>query len=98
MVCKKFFAVLMAAVFLLCGALGAFAQVEEDDEVIKVDTALVNVPFSVSDREGRSILGLTAQNFSLSLTEFRSFYRPFFLRTARKHRTADFYFRPIGTF
>lgn len=68
MVCRKSFAVLMMVVFLLCGSSQLFAQVpetNEDDEVIKVDTALVNVPFSVSDREGRSILGLKAENFTL---------------------------------
>ena len=40
------------------------AQTAEDNEVIKVDVALVNVPFSVSDREGRNVLGLTARNFA----------------------------------
>ncbi len=42
-----------------------FAQTTADDdgEVIKVDVALVNIPFSVSDRDGRNIQGLNIKNF-----------------------------------
>lgn len=65
MFCKKAFIVFALSVFCLCGSSLLFAQTAEDDEVIKVDTALVNVPFSVSDREGRSILGLKMENFTL---------------------------------
>jgi Ca-activated chloride channel homolog len=65
MVCRTYFAGLTAVIFFLSGSLHLFAQVPEDDEVIKVETALVNVPFSVSDREGRSILGLKLENFTL---------------------------------
>jgi Ca-activated chloride channel homolog len=63
MVCRRYFLIL--AVILLCGSSALFAQVADDDEVITVDTALVNIPFSVSDREGRSILGLKVENFTL---------------------------------
>ena len=63
MICRKYFLIL--AIFVLCTTSPIFAQTPEDDEVITVDTSLVNVPFSVSDREGRSILGLKAENFTL---------------------------------
>jgi Ca-activated chloride channel homolog len=65
MFCKKSFVILFIFVFSLCTSLSLLAQTEEDDEVIKIDTALVNIPFSVSDRQGRSILGLKAENFTL---------------------------------
>lgn len=59
---KQLFTTITLIIFV---STSLFAQTTEDDEVIKVDVALVNIPFSVSDREGRAILGLTAQNFSL---------------------------------
>lgn len=40
-------------------------EAKEDDEIIKVDTALVNIPFSVRDRTGRGVTGLKAENFTL---------------------------------
>jgi Ca-activated chloride channel homolog len=63
MMFRKYFLIL--ATILLCTVSPIFAQTPEDDEVITVDTSLVNIPFSVSDREGRSILGLKAENFTL---------------------------------
>ncbi len=60
--CRKYLVVL---ILLFCCSSLLFAQVADDDEVLRVDTALVNVPFSVSDREGRSILGLKQENFTL---------------------------------
>jgi Ca-activated chloride channel homolog len=65
MVCRKYSVVLTMLVFLSGGNFCLFAQTAEDDEVIRVDTSLVNIPFSVSDREGRSILGLKAEDFTL---------------------------------
>jgi Ca-activated chloride channel homolog len=62
---RKCFYILMTAVCFLCSSSLLLAQTTEDDEVITVDTALVNVPFSVSDRDGRSILGLKVENFTL---------------------------------
>lgn len=38
---------------------------QNDDEVIKVDVALVNIPVIVSDKYGRNILGLNINNFTL---------------------------------
>ena len=75
MVSRKYLAGLILV--FLCSSSSLFAQVvqptptpeaspnAEDDEVIRVDTALVNVPFSVSDRDGRSILGLKVEDFTL---------------------------------
>lgn len=65
MLSKKFFSVVSLFILFLSVSSTSFAQTPEDDEVIKVDTALVNIPFSVSDREGRGISGLTIQNFTL---------------------------------
>jgi Ca-activated chloride channel homolog len=65
MVCRKYFIGLLPVVFLLCSSSLFFAQTADDEEIIRVETALVNVPFSVSDREGRSILGLKVENFTL---------------------------------
>jgi len=39
--------------------------VEEDDEVIKIETNLVTFPVSVLDREGRFITGLQKQDFQI---------------------------------
>jgi len=50
----------------LCVAciLPTYAQ-EKPDEVIKIDTALVNIPVIVSDRENRYIPGLTLADFKV---------------------------------
>lgn len=42
-----------------------FAQTNDEDEIIKVDVAMVNIPVIVSDKYGRSILGLNIDDFSL---------------------------------
>lgn len=39
--------------------------IEDDDEVIKVDTTLVTIPVSVVDRDGRFIGGLRQQDFQI---------------------------------
>jgi VWFA-related protein len=44
--------------------LSVFAQ-DKPDEVIRVDTALVNIPVIVSDRQNRYIPGLTAADFKV---------------------------------
>lgn len=43
---------------------GLFAQ-SENDEIIKVDVALVNIPVIISDKQGRNISGLGVNDFSL---------------------------------
>lgn len=49
---------------LLCCSF-VFAQDKTDDEVIKVETNLVNVPVIVSDRNNRYVAGLKAENFTV---------------------------------
>lgn len=65
MLAKKFFGGLSLLFLFLSFVSGLSAQTNDADEVIKVDVALVNVPFSVSDRDGRMIAGLNLQNFQL---------------------------------
>lgn len=65
MFCKKFSIGFVLFIVILFLSTDLFAQTTEDDEVIKVDVSLVNIPFSVSDRDGRSILGLNLENFTL---------------------------------
>jgi Ca-activated chloride channel homolog len=40
-------------------------QADEDEETIKVDATLVNIPVTVSDAQGRFIQGLKAEDFDL---------------------------------
>ncbi len=44
--------------------LAIFAQ-DTNNDIIKVNTALVNIPVIVSDRNGRNIAGLQVQNFAV---------------------------------
>lgn len=56
----------IAAIFLLvAGAVSAAGQVTPDspDEVIRIDTELIDVPLTVETRDGKPIAGLKAQNF-----------------------------------
>jgi Ca-activated chloride channel homolog len=63
---KKLFCVFALIVFLIPLNINLFAQTApDDDEVIKVDVALVNIPVIVSDKAGRYVPGLTLENFSL---------------------------------
>jgi VWFA-related protein len=52
---------LIVCLLLVLSLASAWAQ----DEVVKVKTTLVNVPVIVSDRDGRYIAGLSAQDFTL---------------------------------
>ena len=61
------------AIAVICFAVSAFAQtptppprVEEDPNVIKVDSRLVVVPVSVVDPAGNPVLGLGLEDFSVS--------------------------------
>jgi VWFA-related protein len=56
---NKFFAVVLLILFAVA------LKAQNTDEVIKVDTALVNIPVIVSDRNGRYISGLQTKNFSV---------------------------------
>jgi Ca-activated chloride channel family protein len=38
---------------------------EVDDEVLKVETEIVNIPVKISDRKGRFVSGLTKENFKI---------------------------------
>jgi VWFA-related protein len=53
----------LAAICLAC-TVPAYAQ-DKADEVIKIDTSLVNIPVIVSDRENRYIPGLTIADFKV---------------------------------
>lgn len=50
---------------LCLGITGIIATAQETDDVIKIDTALVNIPVIVSDRNGRNIAGLKIENFNV---------------------------------
>lgn len=63
MFCKLNYLVLI--LFIIHFAFFTTASAQNDDEVIKVDVALVNIPVIVSDKFGRNILGLNVNNFSL---------------------------------
>lgn len=60
---QRYFFSAITLIFLISS--GLLAQTGENDEIIKIDVALVNIPFSVSDREGRAIPGLKIENFTL---------------------------------
>ncbi|MEK7722754.1 MAG: VWA domain-containing protein [Acidobacteriota bacterium] len=55
--------ILFFALFLSVFTFTHFAQ--NSDEVIKIETALVNIPVIVSDRNGRNISGLQIENFTV---------------------------------
>src|SRR5437870_1670411 len=63
----------------------AFAQIKKDsDEVVKVDTQLVDVPVVVTDKLGKPILNLKQSNFIIyedgkkqELSDFSSTSAPF---------------------
>lgn len=60
---KKNFIILVLFIIILFAFTNSLGQ--NDDEVIKVDVALVNIPVIVSDKFGRNILGLKIDNFTL---------------------------------
>ena len=61
----------LCLVFTLCSILGSTNGQDRkppktaDDEVIKVDTQLVDVPVVVTDRAGKPILNLKQNNFTV---------------------------------
>lgn len=44
---------------------GSTAQEKEEDAPIKVDTLLLTMPFTVTDKSGRNVAGLKKENFSI---------------------------------
>ena len=52
----------IAVLIVICCTFGAAAALRQDD-TLKVSVDLVNVPFTVTDRHGRFVSGLTAKDF-----------------------------------
>ena len=52
----------IAVLVVICCTFGAAAALRQDD-TLKVSVDLVNVPFTVTDRHGRFVSGLTAKDF-----------------------------------
>jgi len=80
---KQFSSTLFLA-FVLATTATLFAQTKPEDEEIKVETDLIEVPFVVTDKIGRPILNLKKSNFSVfedgklqELTDFRATSAPF---------------------
>lgn len=57
--------ILRLIVLFSASVLSVFAQDNHSDDVIKVETALVGVPVAVSDRDGRYIANLRAEDFTI---------------------------------
>lgn len=55
----------LACLLVFISTSNLFAQDEKPEDVIRVDTTLVNIPVSVSDPKGRHIPGLTVQDFKI---------------------------------
>lgn len=56
--------IILIGLFLATG-LGVFAQTERSDEIIKIETTLVSLPVTVSDRQGRFLPNLKAEDFTI---------------------------------
>jgi Ca-activated chloride channel homolog len=61
---RKIFGLSLAVLTLLTFS-GSLTAQDKEDEIIRVETSLVNIPVIVSDRDGRHIAGLKAANFSV---------------------------------
>ncbi len=71
---SSIFRLLFAAGTLVTAGLAVAGQTPEptpDDELIKVDTLLINVPLIVTDRDGRFIGGLKKDNFIVRIGDER---------------------------
>lgn len=56
--------IILIGLFLATG-LGVFAQTDRTDEIIKIETTLVSLPVTVSDRQGRFLPNLKAADFTI---------------------------------
>ncbi len=61
---KKFFLLLVFSM-TVSAALYAQDKKNEDDEILRIDTQLVDVPFVVTDKSGKPLLNLKQSNFVL---------------------------------
>ena len=80
---KPFLSSLLVA-FILSLAATSFAQTKPEDQEIKVETDLIEVPFVVTDKAGKPILNLKKNNFTVyedgklqELTDFSATSAPF---------------------
>ena len=80
---KPFFLPLLIAAILFTGS-NISAQTKPEDQEIRVDTDLIEVPFVVTDKTGKPILNLKKSNFVVyedgkvqELTDFSATSAPF---------------------
>ena len=81
---RAFSYLVLALTFLIGLSLTAFTQTKPEDQEIRVDTDLIEVPFVVTDRTGKPILNLKKDNFQVyedgqlqKLTDFAASSAPF---------------------
>ena len=79
----------LLAVLVLLGLTGVFSSLDaqtkpKDEEVVRVDTELIDVPLSITDKAGKPLTNLTKNNFVIyedgkaqKLEEFTSVSAPF---------------------
>ena len=80
----KLFSSTLFLAFLFSASALVFAQTKPEDQVIKVETDLIEVPFVVTDKTGKPILNLKKSNFTVyedgnlqELTDFSATSAPF---------------------
>ena len=56
---------LLASAFLLCPLAGARGQTPEQDDVVRVESELVQTDVMVLDKSGKFVDGLTREQFEL---------------------------------
>ncbi len=63
----RFNKLFLLLIFTLCVSVALYAQDKknEDDEILRIDTQLVDVPFVVTDKSGKPLLNLKKNNFAL---------------------------------
>lgn len=75
---------ILLLIYVSVSVVNLSAQTEKDDEVIRVDTQLVDVPFVVTDKTGKPVLNLKQSNFTIyedgkrqEIAEFAATNAPF---------------------